>query len=296
MRVLVTGANGQLGREIRRVSIGSVHEYVFVSSKPDGDAVVLDVKDPVAIREFATMGNFDVIVNCAAYTDVEAAENDYNTAQLLNNKLPAVLASVAKSTGAVLMHFSTDYIFKGDENVPYKETSTTSPNGVYATTKLMGEKQVQLSGCKYFIFRTSWMHSPHGNNFVKTMRRLTGERSSLKVVYDQIGTPTFARDLAQVVCMVIEKNLLDKTGIYNYSNEGVCSWYDFACEICNMSMNMCDIQPCLSHEYPTKVRRPHYSVLDKSKIKDTFGIEIPNWRDSLAKCIAELDAIENVEA
>lgn len=291
MNVLVTGANGQLGREMRNVSANGKHKYIFtdVTDAEGLETVYLDASDQAAVMKFVTDEHIAVIVNCAAYTNVDKAEMDYTNANLLNNKLPGYLAEAARATGAVLIHISTDYVFKGDLFEPLTESCATNPSGVYGITKLMGEKSIQLSGCKYMIFRTSWLYSPYGANFVKTMRRLTAEKDTLNVVFDQIGTPTFARDLAKVIVHVIETEQLDKLGLYHFSNEGVCSWYDFAKDICFLTGNDCDIRPCHTWEYPTKVRRPAFSVLDKTKVKKTFGISIPYWRDSLMQCIEELD-------
>ena len=292
MDILVTGAKGQLGTEVRTVSARSAHNFIFTDVNDDENTLKLDVTDPLAVRRFFGEHHIDVVVNCAAYTNVDKAEEDYPAANKLNNKAVAYLAAAAFDKKALLIHISTDYVFKGDENLPYEESCTTSPVGVYGVTKLMGEKSVQISGCRYMIFRTSWLYSPYGKNFVKTMRKLTAEKSELKVVFDQVGTPTFARDLASLIVKIIDENMLEHTGIYHFSDEGVCSWYDFACEVNGFSGHTCDIQPCLSHEFPSKVRRPHFSVLNKHKVKNTFGISIPYWRDSLQKCMAELDAME----
>ena len=282
MNILVTGANGQLGNEMHRVSKSSVNHYVFT------DVAELDITDLNAIRRIIDKENVQVIVNCAAYTNVDKAEDDYATADLLNNKAVENLSIAAKESGSTLIHISTDYVFKGDRNIPCHKDWTTDPLGVYGITKLAGEKAILESGCRYLIFRTAWLYSPFGNNFVKTMQRLTSERETLNVVFDQVGTPTYAGDLAALIYKIIEVNLLNRQGIYHYSNEGVCSWYDFAKEICALSGNSCDIQPCHSDEFPSKVKRPHFSVLDKTKVKKTFGITVPYWKDSLVKCIEEL--------
>ncbi|WP_370757472.1 dTDP-4-dehydrorhamnose reductase [Coprobacter secundus] len=282
MNILVTGANGQLGNEMRRVSKSLVNHYVFT------DVAELDITDRNAIRQIIDKENIQVIVNCAAYTNVDKAEDDYATADLLNNKAVENLSIAAKESGSTLIHISTDYVFKGDQNIPCHEDWTTDPLGVYGITKLAGEKAILESGCRYLIFRTAWLYSPFGNNFVKTMQRLTSERETLNVIFDQVGTPTYAGDLAALIYKIIEDNLLNRQGIYHYSNEGVCSWYDFAKEICALFGNCCDIQPCHSDEFPSKVKRPHFSVLDKTKVKKTFGITVPYWKDSLVKCIEEL--------
>ncbi len=282
MNILVTGGNGQLGNEMRLVSKESKNNYVFT------DVAELDITDLDAIRKMVKDNHINVIVNCAAYTNVDKAEDDYATADLINNTAAGNLATAAKEADATLIHISTDYVFQGDRNIPCKEDWATNPLGVYGKTKLAGEESIRRTGCKYIIFRTAWLYSPFGKNFVKTMQKLTSEKDSLKVIFDQVGTPTYAGDLADIIYTVIETNQLDKQGIYHFSNEGVCSWYDFAKDICELSGNTCDIQPCHSDEFPSKVRRPHFSVLDKTKLKETFGVKVPYWRDSLKKCIQEL--------
>ena len=203
-----------------------------------------------------------------------------------------VLATAAKEADATLIHISTDYVFKGDKCTPCQETWETDPLGVYGVTKLAGEQSIQRVGCKYIIIRTAWLYSPFGKNFVKTMRTLTATKDQLKVVFDQVGTPTYAGDLADAIVHIIDTNQLDKQGIYHFSNEGVCSWYDFTQEIKALCGNTCDVQPCHSDEFPSKVKRPHFSVLDKTKIKETFGIQIPYWKDSLVRCLQELSNYE----
>lgn len=282
MNILITGANGQLGNEMRRVSAASSNHYIFT------DVAELDITNPDAIRKMVNDNHIEIIVNCAAYTNVDKAEDDYKMADLLNNKAVENLAVAAKEVDATLIHVSTDYVFQGDRNIPCCEDWETNPLGVYGKTKLAGEQSLQRVGCKYLIFRTAWLYSSFGKNFVKTMQQLTADRDSLKVVFDQVGTPTYARDLADVIFKVIEEELFDKQGIYHFSNEGVCSWYDFAKEICALSGNTCDIQPCHSDEFPSKVKRPHFSVLDKTKLKSAFNIKVPYWKDSLIKCINEL--------
>lgn len=282
MNILITGANGQLGNEMRRVSAASSNHYIFT------DVAELDITNPDAIRKMVNDNRIEVIVNCAAYTNVDKAEDDYEMADLLNNKAVEYLAAAAKEVDATLIHVSTDYVFQGDRNIPCCEDWETNPLGVYGKTKLAGEQSLQRVGCKYLIFRTAWLYSSFGKNFVKTMQQLTADRDSLKVVFDQVGTPTYARDLADVIFKVIEEELFDKQGIYHFSNEGVCSWYDFAKEICELSGNTCDIQSCHSDEFPSKVKRPHFSVLDKTKLKSAFNIKVPYWKDSLIKCINEL--------
>jgi dTDP-4-dehydrorhamnose reductase len=283
MNILITGANGQLGNEMRRVSANSHDRYIFT------DVAELDITNIEAIRNTMAENDINVIVNCAAYTAVDKAEDDEAMAELLNATAVANLATAAKEHNATLIHVSTDYVFDGNGCRPYTEEQPTSPASVYGRTKLHGEEAAVESGCNYLIFRTAWLYSPFGRNFVKTMRTLTAERDSLKVVFDQVGSPTYAGDLAALIFGIIENRELDHKGIYHYSNEGVCSWYDFAREICEMSGNKCNIEPCHSDEFPSKVARPAYSVLDKSKVKATFNVNVPHWKESLAKCIAELD-------
>lgn len=285
LNILVTGANGQLGNEMRLLGATSKNNYIFT------DVTELNITDKAAISAMVKEHRIQVIINCAAYTNVDKAEDDEATADLLNHTAARYLAEAAKEADAVLIHVSTDYVFHGDKNVPYTEDEPTSPLGVYGRTKLAGEQAIQQSGCRYLIFRTAWLYSSFGNNFVKTMRRLTSERDTLNVVFDQVGSPTFAGDLARAIFEVVEKEAYVGTeGIYHYSNEGVCSWYDFAVEISNLSHTRCDIRPCHSDEFPSKVTRPSYSVLDKTKLKKTFGIVIPHWKESLVKCIEQLNA------
>lgn len=291
MNILVTGANGQLGTEMRNVCKESGNKYVFtdVNTLPGVDTVYLDITNIDAIRITAASENIDVIVNCAAYTDVAKAEDDLDFANMLNNTAVSNLASVAAERGATIIHISTDYVFGGDSTTPYKEDDPKNPLGVYGSTKLAGEGAILNAGCNYMIFRTAWLYSPYGRNFVKTMKKLTSERDVTKVVFDQVGTPTYAKDLAALIHDIISNNLLDRKGIYHFSDEGVCSWYDFATEIALMCGNEGKVVPCHSDEFPSKVRRPSFSVLDKTLVKKTFGIEIPHWRISLADCIKRLE-------
>ena len=284
MNILVTGANGQLGNEMRRVSLQSSDHYIFT------DVAELDITNIEAVRSMVAEQKVEVIVNCAAYTAVDKAEEDEAMAYLLNATAVANLATAAKEHNATLIHVSTDYVFDGKGCRPYTEEQPTSPTSVYGRTKLQGEEAAAESGCNYLIFRTAWLYSPFGRNFVKTMRTLTAERDSLKVVFDQVGSPTYAGDLAALIVKIIDERALNHCGVYHYSNEGVCSWYDFAREICEMSGNECNVEPCHSDEFPSKVARPAYSVLDKSKVKATFGVSVPHWKVSLAKCIEELKA------
>lgn len=285
--ILVTGADGQLGREMQIASRGSRNRFIFTDIA--GEHERLDITDPQAIADIVRENHVNVIVNCAAYTNVDKAETDPETANMLNNIAAGNLADAMKAVNGTLIHISTDYVFQGDRNIPCREDWPTEPLGVYGKTKLAGEKSIEATGCASIIIRTAWLYSPFGKNFVKTMRDLTSSRESLKVVFDQVGTPTYAGDLAEAICRIIETGQLDKTGIYHFSNEGVCSWFDFAKAICEMSGNTCDIRPCHSDEFPSPVARPHFSVLDKTKIKQTFGIRIPYWTDSLKRCIEEIE-------
>ena len=289
MKILVTGANGQLGRELRIVAQGSADKYIFTDVvEVEGlETTILDITDIEAIRALVKAQGIDVIVNCAAYTNVDKAETDVELAELLNAKSPENLAIVMKEVEGVLVHISTDYVFgKEVYNTPCREDMVGTPTGVYGITKLRGERNIQETGCKSVIIRTGWLYSEFGKNFVKTMLNLITTRPELKVVFDQVGTPTYAYDLAQAIVSILKA---PKTGIYNYSNEGVCSWYDFAKMIAEYSgQTQCNIQPCHSNEFPSPVKRPAYSVLDKTKIKETFGLKIPYWTDSLRKCIGNL--------
>lgn len=291
MNILVTGANGQLGHEMQRVAKSSNHNYIF-TDVADGYEK-LDITNIEDIRNMVKKNNVDIIVNCAAYTNVDKAESDYDTANLINNTAAGNLATAMKEAGGTLIHISTDYVFQGDRNTPCQEDWATNPLGVYGKTKLAGEAAIATKGCNSIIIRTAWLYSQWGKNFVKTMQSLTATHDTLKVVFDQVGTPTFAGDLADVIAHIINTGQTDKTGIYHFSNEGVCSWYDFAKLICKLSGNTCDINPCYSEEFPSPVKRPHFSVLDKKKIKETFGIKVPYWTDSLEVCIKQLAEANN---
>lgn len=286
MNILITGANGQLGHEMQRVAKESNDNYIFTDVAEGYEN--LDITDLEAIRKMVKANNIEIIVNCAAYTNVDRAESDFDTANLINNTAAGNLATAMKEVEGTLIHVSTDYVFQGDRNIPCREDWPTNPLGVYGKTKLAGEKTIEATGCQHIILRTAWLYSQWGKNFVKTMQSLTASKDSLKVVFDQVGTPTFAGDLADAIAHIINTRQLDKTGIYHFSNEGVCSWFDFAKIICELSGNTCDIQPCYSEEFPSPVKRPHFSVLDKSKLKSTFGIIVPYWTDSLKKCIKQL--------
>ena len=294
MTILVTGANGQLGNEMRIVAKGSDDRYIFTDVvEVDGQETTnLDITDLEAIRSIVKENGVKAIVNCAAYTNVDKAENDQEFCELLNAKAPENLAIAMKEVKGLLVHVSTDYVFGGDPyNTPCKEDQKGTPTGVYGLTKLHGEQNIQKSGVEYLIFRTAWLYSEFGKNFVKTMLNLTATKPQLKVVFDQTGTPTYAYDLASAIFNIIENRKFEgNSGVYHYSNEGVCSWYDFTKMIAEMSGNTSsDIQPCHSDEFPSPVKRPAYSVLDKTKVKETFGIEIPYWTDSLRKCINNLN-------
>ena len=279
MTILVTGGNGQLGCALRLASAESRHRYIFT------DIEELDITSATAIEEFFCREKVDVVVNCAAYTAVDLAEENEAKADAINHKAVALLAEACLRHNATLIHISTDYIFSGKADKPYSEESEPAPLNAYGRTKLAGERAIAESGCKSIILRTSWLYSEYGRNFVKTMRNLTGTHSEVRVVADQMGTPTYAGDLAEAITYIINSGQLSKYGIYNYSNEGMCSWYDFACEIVRLSGNNCEVRPCATADYPTKARRPQYSVLDKSKIIATFNLTIPKWKESLSKVV-----------
>ena len=295
MNILVTGANGQLGNCLRIASKDSKDNYTFTDI---ADAVVdgtpvsrLDITDAEAVKKAVKDNDINVIVNCAAYTNVDKAEDDAEFAELLNATAVRNLAEAVKSNGGTLFHVSTDYVFgKEPYNVPCREDQKGTPTGVYGLTKLHGEQAIAASGVKALIFRTAWLYSEFGKNFVKTMLSLTSTRPELNVVFDQTGTPTYAQDLADALFDIIENRRFEgNEGIYHYSNEGVCSWYDFTKMIAEMAgNNACDIRPCHSDEFPSPVKRPSYSVLDKTKFKQTFGLRVPYWTESLRKCISNL--------
>lgn len=284
LNILVTGANGQLGSEMQRLSRVSPNRYVFT------DVAELDITDAAAVRTCVAENKIDILVNCAAWTNVERAEEDEASAGQLNCSAVANLAQAAAEADATLFHISTDYVFDGSSSTPYTEEMPTSPLGAYGRTKLAGEQVVRASGCKHLILRTAWLYSEYGNNFLKTMLRLTGEKEHLNVVFDQIGTPTYAGDLAMTIFSIIEGGYYaGNEGTYHFSNEGVASWYDFAVEIATaVGHDNCRIRPCRTNDYPAKATRPAYSVLDKTKIKQTFGIEIPHWAESMRYCLHRL--------
>lgn len=319
MNILVTGANGQLGNEMRIVARGSADRYFFTDvcdasqesvsmlHKLAGDDVCtetfrLDITDLAAIHAFVEQNQIQVIINCAAYTNVDAAESNQELAMLLNAKAPENLAVAMKEANGLLVHISTDYVFgKEPYNIPCTEEQQGTPTGVYGYTKLCGEQNIKAVGCQHVIIRTAWLYSEFGKNFCKTMLNLTASKPQLKVVFDQAGTPTYAYDLAKAIAVILKdynKEILSsqfsilnysKTGVYHFSNEGVCSWYDFTKMIQEYAgQKDCDVQPCHSSEFPSPVTRPSYSVLDKTKIKQTFSVAISYWTDSLRLCISYL--------
>ena len=289
LNVLVTGANGQLGNCLRLAAADSKDNYIFT------DVAELDITDAEAVGKCVKDNDIDVIVNCAAYTNVDKAESDAEFAELLNAGAVRNLAEAAKSNDAVLIHVSTDYVFGGSAgNTPRTEEEPANPTGVYGLTKLHGEQAIADSGCNALILRTAWLYSEFGKNFVKTMLGLTASKPALNVVFDQCGSPTYAQDLADAIYAIIEsRRFSGNEGVYHYSNEGVCSWYDFTKAIAEMAGNNdCDIQPCHSDEFPSPVTRPAYSVLDKTKFKNTFAMKVPYWTESLKKCITNLQKNE----
>lgn len=286
--ILVTGANGQLGMELRKIGFTILDEVFYT------DVAELDITDKEAIRKFVLQHEIDTIVNCAAYTAVDRAEDEPEKAELINVEAVKNLAKVAQAENCLLIHISTDYVFDGTAIEPYSEKSKMNPLGVYGRTKQAGERVIADSHCLSIIIRTAWLYSEYGNNFVKTMLRLAKERGELNVVSDQIGSPTYAADLAKAIVTIIsDDNVIEKMGIYHYSNEGICSWYEFAKEIVRLGDITCHIEPLTTEQYPTRVKRPAYSVLDKTKIKREFGVEVPEWKEALARCMVCLKQ-ENV--
>ena len=289
MNILVTGANGQLGNEMRIVAKNSADNYIFT------DVAELDITNAEAVEKMVMDNDVKVIVNCAAYTNVDKAEDDSEFAEILNAKAAENLAVAMKKNDGLLVHVSTDYVFGGTKNnTPCKEDEPANPTGVYGVTKLHGEQAIIASGCRHIIIRTAWLYSEFGKNFLKTMLNLTATKPQLKVVFDQVGTPTYAYDLALAIFDIVEnRKYKGNDGVYHYSNEGVCSWFDFSKMIAEYAGHMqCDIQPCHSDEFPSKVVRPSYSVLDKTKIKATFGTVVPYWTDSLKVCMNNLKNME----
>ena len=315
MKILVTGANGQLGMSLR-VILSEAKDlpvvYTDVTDAPGVQTVHLDITDAAAVRAMVAAEKVDTIINCAAYTNVDAAEDNPELAELLNATAVGILAEAMKEVDGLLVHISTDYVFGGDPyNTPCTEDQKGTPTGAYGISKLHGEQAILASGVRHIIIRTGWLYSEYGKNFVKTMLKLTAERPQLSVVFDQVGTPTYAGDLAAAIVAMLDPSSpaapqddnnghpastchperSEGSGIYNYSNEGVCSWYDFAKMIAEYAGHTsCEIRPCHSDEFPSKVHRPSYSVLDKTKIKNTFGLQIPYWTESLKKCIQNLNA------
>ena len=289
MNILVTGANGQLGNEMRIVSKASADKYIFtdVCEQEGNETTFLDITDLQAVRQIVEENNVNAIVNCAAYTNVDAAESAEELAEKLNATAPENLAKAMKEVNGLLIQISTDYVFgKEPYNTPCHEDQQGTPTGVYGLTKLHGEQKIIATGCNHVIIRTAWLYSEYGKNFCKTMLNLTATKPQLQVVFDQCGTPTYAYDLAVAITEILKQPV---NGIYHYSNEGVCSWYDFTKMIAEYSgQTDCDIQPCHSDEFPSPVKRPAYSVLDKTKIKETFGVKVPYWTDSLKLCINNL--------
>ena len=327
MRILVTGANGQLGNEMRILARNSKDSYIFtdVNQVEGVETTFLDITDLEAVRKIVEENKVDAIVNCAAWTNVDGAEDPekYELVEKLNATAPENLAKAMKEVNGLLIHISTDYVFGAEPyNTPCREDQTGTPTGVYGLTKLHGEQKIIATGCNHVIIRTAWLYSEFGKNFCKTMMNLTSTKPQLKVVFDQVGTPTYALDLADAIVVVlndyaesvistergssvisterdssvisterqrVEKSTYQKSGIYHFSNEGVCSWFDFTKMIAEYNGTTdCDVQPCHSNEFPSPVKRPSYSVLDKTKIKETFGIKVPYWTDSLKKCITNL--------
>lgn len=290
MNILVTGANGQLGNEMQLVSkLSKTDSYTFTDVCEGYQK--LDITNLDEIRRVVAEGNIQCIINCAAWTNVDKAETAGPIVETLNAKAPGYLAQAMKEVGGLLVHISTDYVFGGDPyNTPCREEQKGTPTGVYGLTKLHGEQLIEASGANHIIIRTAWLYSEFGHNFVKTMMQLTATKPQLKVVFDQTGTPTYAGDLAQAIFDIVEgRKFENHSGVYHFSNEGVTSWYDFTKKIAELAGNTtCDIQPCHSDEFPSPVKRPAYSVLDKTKIKQTFGTNVPYWEDSLKKCVAAL--------
>lgn len=303
MNILVTGANGQLGNEMRIISKETKDNYTFtdVVEVEGVETTLLDITNADAVKRMVKENGIRCIVNCAAYTNVDKAETDEALCRKLNADAPKILAEAMKEVNGLLVQISTDYVFGGDPyNTPCREDQKGTPTGVYGKTKLEGEKNIEAVGCDYVIIRTAWLYSEFGRNFVKTMLNLTATKPKLNVVFDQAGTPTYAYDLAVAIKTVLEdygnenpQTGYSKAGIYHFSNEGVCSWYDFTKEIAGLAGHTdCDIQPCHSDEFPSPVKRPAYSVLDKTKIKETFGLKVPYWTDSLKICMNNMGEIK----
>lgn len=290
MNILVIGASGQLGQELRVAAEGSAQHYTFTSHSE------LDVTDQLAIQHFVQDHHIDTIINCSAYTAVDRAEDEPEKADRINHQAVAALAALAKAQGLYLIHISTDYVFAGDSHRPITEEETPRPQSVYGRTKLLGEDAIRRAGCRALILRTSWLYSTYGANFLKTMCRLMQERQELSIVFDQIGTPTYARDLARFIVSYLEQDKDSRQeGTYHFSDEGVASWYDFAEAIRHRMGYSCQLHPIRSEQYPTKATRPSYSVLDKAKLKRDFGITLPHWQTSLEDCLNQLTSTETNE-
>ena len=286
MKILVTGANGQLGRELRKVLTKHTVCFSDISQEEFTDVFILDIANNNSLREFIENNDITHIINCAAYTQVDQAEKEIENAYTINHTAVKNLSELSHHYKIKLIHISTDFVFSGCKNTPYNEEDLPEPLSVYGKSKLEGEKEIQNVCKNYVIIRTSWLYSIHKNNFVKTIIKYAKERGHLRVVYDQVGTPTYAKDLAEIIVKIIENDSIN--GIYHYSNEGVISWYDFAMAIVELANIKCTIEPILSNEYQTPAKRPAYSVMDKSKIKRDLGITIPYWRESLIECIGHL--------
>lgn len=289
MNILVIGSGGQLGKEVQDATQMSQHQYFFTNSK------TLDIQDIDAVACFCNANEIEVVLNCAAYTQVDKAESEQVQAEAINHLAVERLANLSKQLGMMFIHISTDYVFGGNQNLPYKEEDATSPLGVYGVTKRAGEEAIIASGCDHIIIRTAWLYSWRGKNFFNTMRHLTATKKEVKVVFDQVGTPTNATDLAQFLVEMIEQQAYKgRCGIYHYTNEGVCSWFDFAYAINELCHHKCVVMPCYSSQYPSVVQRPAYSVLDKTKIKETFNVTLSYWRDSLRECIKRVSYEEKL--
>ena len=299
MVILVTGANGQLGYEMRILAKNSNDTFIFtdVNQVEGVETTFLDITDIEAVCQMVKEHNVNAIVNCAAWTNVDGAEDSekYELVEMLNAIAPENLAKAMKEVRGLLVHISTDYVFGAEPyNTPCKEEQNGTPTGVYGLTKLHGEQKIIATGCNHVIIRTAWLYSEYGKNFCKTMMNLTATKPELKVVFDQVGTPTYALDLAMAIVVVLEKFDGSQSGVYHYSNEGVCSWFDFTKMIAEYNGTTgCNVQPCYSSDFPSPVKRPSYSVLDKSKIKSVFGVEVPYWIESLKKCIVNLISLNS---
>ena len=290
MNILVTGAGGQLGKAIRSISYISGHRCLFADICPEGETLALDITDAEAVGNILDVNDIDVVVNCAAYTDVEKAEIDEENAYKVNAFAAGVIAGQVAKRNISLIHISTDYVFDGQSNTPYDENAVPNPLNIYARTKLDGERLIAASGCRHLIIRTAWLYSCGSRNFYNTIVEKTAALSEMKVVVDQVGTPTYAQDLAQAIFHMIDRWTERISGVYNYTGQGVCSWYDFAVAIRDAVGHICDIKPCLSADFPTRARRPHYSVLDKTKIMRDFDLDIPHWTESLRMCVMDYDS------